>query len=292
METLAKIAYRPAAVDRGYTDHLLRVDLTSGSLSVEPIAEEVRNFFLGGRGYCLWLVHEGTRAGTRYDSPENVLAISGGPFCGESSFPGAGKFIVGTVSPLTGTFVDSNVGGHFFALAKEAGLDAIAVTGKSETEVMLLVDGDAGEISLVKAPEKEGGITVAEEVLESYRGEGKPWNVAMVTTGKGAKSSFYGIVNSVYFDKKRNRCRSKQAGRGGTGTVMRHKGLRGIVVRSNKPRAHANHPVDSRSITDAGRKLRKVIKEVDPKAIVVFIPGCPPKPEAMILGVAKALASL
>ena len=123
------------------------------------------DFFVGGRGYCLWLVGEGTGPDTRYNSPENVLAIAGGPFCGESSFPGAGKFIVGTISPLTGTFVDSNVGGHFLALAKEAGFDAIAVTGRSAKEVMLVIDGDAGEIALAEAPGEEGGITVAEKIL-------------------------------------------------------------------------------------------------------------------------------
>ena len=74
--------------------------------------------------------------------------MANGPLGNEPGFPGTGKFIVGTISPLTDTFIDSNVGGHFGPLLKLAGFDALAVSGKSEEDVIILIDGDAGTISL------------------------------------------------------------------------------------------------------------------------------------------------
>jgi aldehyde:ferredoxin oxidoreductase len=263
----ASISYKRAGLERGYTDRCLKIDLSKPHISVEVIPEETRKTFVGGRGYCLKLVYDGTTAATCYDSEENVLALSGGPFCGETSFVGTGKFIAGSISPLTGTFCDSNVGGHFFPLVKLAGFDAIAVTGKAKKRVMVVIDGDSDKISIVDAPEEDVTLHGAEQLIEQWQGDGKTANVAFVTAGIGAKHTWFGCLNSVYYDVRRNRCRSKQAGRGGTGTVLNVKGLWGIIVKCNIPRSHANHPANQERLSSAGHKLRETVREVDPKAL-------------------------
>jgi aldehyde:ferredoxin oxidoreductase len=267
MDIITSIKYDKKAIERGYTDRLLRIDLTEASLAVESIPAEMKEMFVGGRGYCLKLVYDGTSADTRYDSPDNVLALAGGPFCGEAGFAGTGKFIIGSLSPLTGTFCDSNVGGWFFPLVKNSGFDAIAVTGKSSKEVIIFIDDEAQTISIAKAPNTESSLLEAEKLVEQWRGGNKPTDIAFINAGIGARNTFFGCINSVYYDKRRDRCRAKQAGRGGLGTVMRAKGLWGIVVKSDLGKGAGNQPADKKKVREAGGKLRQVIKAVDPNEL-------------------------
>jgi len=269
MEILRQVEYEPSRIIGGSTDRILKVDLGTLEITIEGILPDFKNKYIGGRGYALKMIWDGTTRETCYDSPDNILIVASGPLGNEPGFPGTGKFIVGTISPLTDTFIDSNVGGHFGPLMKLAGLDALAVSGISKENVVILVDGDAQTISIASAPAydeeiDEGSLSFGQRLLKDINGGEYSDSLGAITAGVGACHTRFGIINSLFFDRKRKRIRSKQAGRGGTGTVMRTKGLRGIVVRSSLPKSNGNNAIDRKSVRQIGRQLKDVISKSDP----------------------------
>jgi aldehyde:ferredoxin oxidoreductase len=272
MELLKQSRYEPARVTGGYTDRLLEIDLSTLQITIKALSPDFKNKYIGGRGYALKLIWDGTRGETCFDSPENILVMASGPLGNEPGFPGTGKFIVGTISPLTDTFVDSNVGGHFGPLLKLTGFDALAVTGIAKADSVIVIDGDSRAISIMAAPAydketDEGSLSFGKRLLKDINDGEYSDSFAAVTAGKGACNARFGVLNSLFFDRKRNRIRVKQAGRGGTGTVMRTKGLRGIVVRSSVSKANGNNAVDREGVRRAGARLREVISTADPKQL-------------------------
>jgi len=268
MKILHQIEYKPARVTGGYTDRILRIDLTKPEITIQKLPPDFKNKYVGGRGYALKLIWDGATKTTHYDSPENILVMASGPLGNEPAFVGTGKFIVGTISPLTDTFIDSNIGGHFGPVLKRAGFDALAVTGISKQEVVVLIDGDAGTITIAAAPNYDkdigdGALSYGEKLLSDINNGELTDNVAAVTAGKGAVNSRFGIVNSLFYDVRRKRLRSKQAGRGGTGTVMRFKGLRAVVARSSLSKVNANNAIDKEGVRRAGSKLKAVVSQCD-----------------------------
>jgi aldehyde:ferredoxin oxidoreductase len=280
MKVLETLKYNPRPVKGGYTDHILQVDLGTQSISNLKLSPDFKEKYIGGRGYALKLIWDGTAPETRYDSPENILVMASGPLGSDPRFPGTGKFIVGTISPLTDTFVDSNVGGHFGPLLKLCGFDALAVSGVSQTDLILIVDGDEGIIHIADAPSfgddaDVGALSYGERLLKEFNQGDLSENIAAVSTGIGGCNTRFGIINSLFYDKRRKRMRCKQAGRGGTGTVMRAKGLKAIIVRSSLSRVQANNPVDKGGVREAGANLKKVISKMDPQQLRLSSWGTP-----------------
>jgi aldehyde:ferredoxin oxidoreductase len=269
LKILKQLEYKPAQIQGGCTDRILNIDLGKREITVRELPADFKNKYIGGRGYALKLIWDGVKPETKYDSPDNILVMASGPLGNEPGFPGTGKFIVGTISPLTDTFIDSNVGGHFGPLLKLCGFDALAVTGISGEDVVVLIDGDAGTISLAPAPafnaqSDKGALSYGQELLHDVNAGQYSDTLAAVVAGEGAQHSRFGIINSLFFDRRRNRIRAKQAGRGGTGTVMRTKGLRAVVVKSSLPKANGNNAVDKELVRQAGTKLKGVVSKVDP----------------------------
>ncbi|MFL7794472.1 MAG: aldehyde ferredoxin oxidoreductase family protein, partial [Anaerolineae bacterium] len=262
---LAEHTYEPSPVERGYTGQTLYVNLSENAIAAKPVTDVMKEKFIGGRGFGLWLLWHGVNDDTKWDDQENEIVISSGPCGGITQYPGSGKSLVVAISPLTNVVIDSNVGGHFGPLLKFSGWDALEIQGKAEKDVIVVIDGVSGRITIEEAPEVPVdthmvGHWLIEEMAESE--EDRYW-MSAVSAGTAAENTRIGCLNFSLYDRKRQAPRFKQAGRGGIGTVFRDKRIKALVVKSSPVKGDSNHPADLARIVAAGTRLHKEIHDYD-----------------------------
>jgi aldehyde:ferredoxin oxidoreductase len=223
----------------------------------------------------LYLLHKNITTQTTPDAPENPLIFSPGPLGGIPQFPGTSKCMAISLSPLTGIPGVSNFGGHFGAYLKYVGFDALEITGKSEKDIMIVIDGFREDISVMDAPSIDQVFDLEKDITDRFIQAGYDRkNIVFVTTGIGAANTTYGCINSHYFDPTKSMngirgfFRTKQAGRTGLGSVMMNKKIRAIVVLSEFPKGENPFgAVDWDKVKKAGAELGKIIREVDPQSL-------------------------
>jgi len=232
-DVLAEFRFQPVRLERGYANRSLRIDLSTGAITELPVTRQMKDLWVGGKGFDLWYMFQEITAQTRWDSPENPLCFASGPLGGTLSFPGSGKTLVTTISPQTHSVMDCNVGGYFGPYLKFSGYDALVVTGIAADEVIAVIDAPAGRITIEKAPrESVDSHLLAEELTEMYAdGDLDKKNIAVVSAGRGADHAYMGCLNFSFYDWRRQAVRLKQAGRGGLGTVFRRKKLKALVLK-------------------------------------------------------------
>ncbi|HXK99761.1 MAG TPA: aldehyde ferredoxin oxidoreductase N-terminal domain-containing protein, partial [Acetomicrobium sp.] len=108
MKLLAEWEYEPVKIQRGYAGRTLYVNVGDFSFKEKPVSEDMKEKFIGGRGFGLKLLWGAVKDTTRWNDPENELVISGGPLCGITQYPGSGKCYTVFISPLTEQTYDSN----------------------------------------------------------------------------------------------------------------------------------------------------------------------------------------
>ncbi|WP_026478564.1 aldehyde ferredoxin oxidoreductase family protein [Alkaliphilus transvaalensis] len=262
---LAEYKYEPAKLDRGYTNKSLYINIGDNRIEEKQISEDVKEKFIGGKGVGLRYLWDATKPETKWNDPENEIVIAGGPLCGITQYPGAGKSLVVTISPMTDLPIDSNVGGYFGPYLKFSGFDALELQGKAEKDVIIFIDGNEGIIRIEEAPlEAIDGHVVSEQLTEMYaNSEEDKKNISVISAGSAADHVNIGLLNFSFYDMRRQVARLKQAGRGGIGRVFRDKKIKAVVIKFKGTKGNLNNPVDQAIINKTGIKLHKQIHDLD-----------------------------
>ncbi len=203
-----------------YAGKYLRINLTTGEQKIETISEEdARKYYLGS-GYAAKLYYEEMDPAIDPLDPRNAIYIFNGLLSGtfaptacRSSWCGRG--------PLTGIWNEANVGGHWGAELRFAGLDGLVITGRAEKPVYLYVHD--GAVQICDATHLWGLDTF--DAHDKLLQETHPKARAVVIGPAGENLvSFAAVMQG-------GRDHSRAAGRGGMGALLGSKNVKGIVVR-------------------------------------------------------------
>jgi aldehyde:ferredoxin oxidoreductase len=202
----------------GWTEKLLRVDLSSGRSVVEPIPASWRKDYLGGRGLGVRYLFEEVDPSVDALSAENKLIFACGPLTG-TPVPCGARYMVVTKGALTGAITTSNSGGYWGPELKYAGYDLLVLEGRALRPSYLLIYDD--RVELRDAGHYWGrGVSQTEDGLRSELGI-PGLRIASIGPAGENLVRFGCIMN----DKHR------AAGRSGVGAVMGSKNLKAIAVR-------------------------------------------------------------
>lgn len=215
----------------GYSGKILKVDLTTGTMSVERPEASFYRKYAGGSALNMYYMLNEMEPGVDPLDPANVLCFSLGVTTGVA-VPGLSRLVISAKSPLTGLAGDSQSGGFFPAEMKFTGFDAIIVRGRAEKPVYLsIVDG---EPVLHDASHLWGrDVADVERVIRDELGENRAQVVQCGIAGE-RMCRFSAVISMS----------SRANGRNGMGAVMGSKNLRAVAVRGRrKPEVFDNETV-------------------------------------------------
>jgi aldehyde:ferredoxin oxidoreductase len=206
----------------GYFWKILWIDLDQAEAKALEFDEAFALKYIGGRGFGAKLLWDHLQKG-RVDplSPENLLVISPGPLAG-LYLPASGKTSFISISPETGIYGDSSMGGSFGAELRQSGIDALAITGKSKALSYLWIDN--GEVKVISNEKLKGRGSLESEGM--IKEELKDEHIKVATIGPAGENRVrFACVTSDW---------GRNSGRTGIGAVMGSKNLKAIAVRGSK----------------------------------------------------------
>ena len=139
---------RKTALPGGYMGKILRVDLTSGSLSDENLPEtDLLEKLIGGQALASYVLLNELPLNAKPFGPENRVVIMTGPLTGNGFTPGGTKMTAVYLSPLTEhTLGRGATSGFWGTYLKAAGYDGLVVSGTAERPCYLFIHEGKAEL--------------------------------------------------------------------------------------------------------------------------------------------------
>ena len=229
----------------GWVGKIARINLSTGKISVEDLPQKTAVDYLGGRGLGARILYDEVGPSVEPYSPDNLLIFTTGPLTGTKA-PSSSRFSVTTKSPLTGTILDSNCGGKAGLRLKDAGYDALIISGKAAKPVCIIVDEKG--IKIQDAGQLWGkDVNETTDILLGQAANPLTASVACIGPAGENLVRFAAVIND----------KSKAVGRGGVGAVMGSKNLKAVVTSGESKQIAA----DQETLDFIVYEARKVIKQ-------------------------------
>jgi len=212
----------------GYMGKNLRVNLSLGRISEEPLSEEMARKYVGAYGIGGRILYDEVPPWVEPFDPANRLIFSTGPVTGATTQT-AGRNTVVTKSPLTGYFGDASCGGYWGAELKFAGYDNVIIHGKAPRPSYLWISESGVEL---RDASTYWGMDAREVDRAMCRDLGDK-KIQISCIGPAGE-------NLVRYAAVMHDDAGRAAGRGGVGAVMGFMNLKAIAVRGHKQVPVAN----------------------------------------------------
>ena len=208
-------------VKGGYFKKLLFVDLDKNDIQVVPLSDDFCLKYIGGRGIGIKLIWDNQKNYRSPLDPQNLVVVAPGPLTG-LYLPSSSKTSFISISPATGIYGDSSIGGSFGVELRQAGYDALAIKGRAENLSYLWIDD--GEVKVVANDQLKGKGNLETEGI--IKNELKDDHVSIASIGVAGENLVrFACITADW---------GRNAGRTGIGAVLGSKNIKAIVVRGSQ----------------------------------------------------------
>ncbi|MHA1474839.1 MAG: aldehyde ferredoxin oxidoreductase family protein [Promethearchaeota archaeon] len=229
---------------------IVRINLETKEIQIEPVEKGHIYEFLGGRSLSAKILLDELDPKVDPLSKNNKLIFASG-LLGGTFAPNAGRFSIGSKSPLTNGIKEANVGGLAPTLICRTGIKAIIFEGKASNWQLLIIEDN--KIELIDA-DHYIGMNNYELDLELTKKFGSKIGIFSIGIA-GEKQMKAASIASMDLEGYP----SRHAGRGGLGAVMGSKMLKAVIV--FPPKINQIKYYDKKSFQQVALKWGKNLQE-------------------------------